>query len=317
VILSAPSTAGDAAGPLAPARLRFAPDRAQPEGIELPVAWLHGVAVEALFPAATPAGESAGFRLWRAEGFVVGAAAVAAEPDLADQARMLYDRLLTAAEGRPLCRVWNYVPDINEHGADGLENYRAFCLGRARAFEAAQGAGFETRLPAASAVGGERGQLSVVFVAAETVSSHVENPEQIPAYRYPAEHGPRPPSFSRASLAHDGVRPWVFISGTAAIKGHATVAPGALDAQIACTLDNLRLVSRACALGDDLGRSSPGRWHRQFKIYLRHAADLPAARAALEGSLLSAGDEVIWLRADICRAALRIEIEATLRGVVR
>lgn len=300
---------GRAAAP----RLHFAPDSSRSAGVELPVPWLLGAARENPFPAAAAAGESAGYRLWLAEGFLVGVIEAAAASDLAAQARELYRRLFLAARGRALCRVWNYVPRINEAGPDGLENYRSFCLGRAQAFEAALGPGFESRLPAASAVGAEPDRLAVAFVAAERAPRHVENPEQVPAYRYPAEHGPRSPSFSRATLAHDGVRPWVFVSGTAAIKGHATVAPDALDAQIACTLDNLRLVSRACALGDDLGRSDGG-WRRHFKVYLRHAPDLPAARAALESALLAPGDDVAWVRADICRAALRIEIEATLHA---
>jgi hypothetical protein len=47
-----------------------------------------------------------------------------------------------------------------------------------------------------------------------------------------------------------GGRRWTFVSGTAAIKGHGTVCAGDLAGQIACTLDNMRLVSRECGLGD-------------------------------------------------------------------
>ena len=103
---------------------------------------------------------------------------------------------------------------------------------------------------------------------------------------------------------------WTFISGTSAIKGHETVAPGALEAQLECTLDNLRLMSRKSGLGDDLGAGRT--LSRRFKVYLRHAVDLAAVRARLERSLFRQQDVVTYLQAEICRAALSIEIEATL-----
>jgi chorismate lyase / 3-hydroxybenzoate synthase len=111
-------------------------------------------------------------------------------------------------------------------------------------------------------------------------------------------------------VVRDGQHTWTFISGTSAIKGHETVAPGALDAQLECTLDNLRLMSRASGLGEDLGAERVKQRH--FKVYLRHPSDLAAARMRLERSLLRPQDVVTYLQADICRAALNIEIEATL-----
>ena len=85
-----------------------------------------------------------------------------------------------------------------------------------------------------------------------------------------------------------------------------------MGAQIDCTLDNLRLISRAAEAGDELGADRG--WTRHFKIYLRTAAELPAVRVHLERELLQPADHVVYLRADICRAELKIEIEATLFG---
>ncbi len=154
-----------------------------------------------------------------------------------------------------------------------------------------------------------------------------ENPEQVPAYEYPEDYGPKSPSFSRAMQVVADGRRWTFVSGTAAIKGHLSMAAGDLAGQIDCTLDNLRLISAACGLGETLGaggatgaedgRVTNGRGvERHFKVYLRHARDLAAARARLEApggrGLFVAGDRVTWLRSDICRAELLIEIEATV-----
>lgn len=286
---------------------------------------LAGTGVEEIFGEMALVGgatKTDGVTLFERAGLVVGYAREAFEPGGVEVgARRLYARVLTACAGRQLYRIWNYVPAINAL-TGGMENYRAFCKGRSVAFEEAFGAGFQRQLPAASAVGSDGETLDVIFVAGASAPRHVENPEQVPAYLYPPEHGPRSPSFSRATVVEEGGQRWVFVSGTAAIKGHQTVAPGSLKEQIDCTLDNLRLVSQASGVGENLGagvvRGTGGgagdKWARHFKIYLRRAQDLETARAALEGKLVFGGDRVTWLRSDICRAELDIEIEATLVG---
>jgi chorismate lyase/3-hydroxybenzoate synthase len=284
--------------------------------IELPC--LGGMAQEEIFDGLRPVGAGDGVGLFARGGLLVGHAREAfVEGTVEDGARNLYERVLAACEGRQLYRIWNYVPRINEHTA-GLEHYRAFCKGRSLAFEAAYGAGFERQLPAASAVGSDGRTLEVIFAAGEAAPRHVENPEQVPAYLYPPEHGPRSPSFSRATVVTEGGLKWVFVSGTAAIKGHATVGVGSLREQIDCTLDNLRLISRASGVGENLGAgggvAGGAVWARHFKIYLRRARDIGEAKALLEGKLVLPGDRVTWLRSDICRAELDIEIEATLRA---
>ncbi|MGC4075211.1 MAG: hypothetical protein QM760_22460 [Nibricoccus sp.] len=57
-------------------------------------------------------------------------------------------------------------------------------------------------------------------------------------------------------MVEEGGRTWVFVSGTASIKGHVTVGVGSLREQIEGTLDNLRLISRASGVGDNLGRNA-------------------------------------------------------------
>ncbi|HEY1111338.1 MAG TPA: hypothetical protein VGE76_21970 [Opitutaceae bacterium] len=294
--------------PLEPLRVSFGGDVKSPVFIQTP--WLAGSRMEDLFDRTTRLPASDGIALYRSEGLLIGHAYepfVAAE--LAARSESLYRRILAAAQGRHLYRVWNYVPQINAE-TGGFENYRAFSAGRAQAFEAVQGCDFPARLPAASAVGCEGSRLDAIFIAGETAPTHFENPEQIPAYQYPPEHGPRSPSFARATVADDGSRRWTFISGTAAIKGHQTIAAGDLAAQLDCTLDNLRLISQATGLGENLAAGRASRRH--FKVYLRHPGDLAAAQARLARDFFRPTDEVTYLHAAICRAALAVEIEATL-----
>jgi len=298
--------------------VQFGTDSVGPGVFKFPIHVLGEGAQELIFSGLQECPPREGFRLFEGDGLLIGAIDEPAGENLSEQGHQLYRRLLQLAEGRRLVRVWNYVPRINEPDATGLENYRAFCRGRSLAFEERLGGGYEGHLPAASAVGGVDGRLAVVFAATRAMPVHTENPEQVPAYEYPAEHGPRAPSFARATRVEEAGRRYVFVSGTAAIKGHATIAPGDLAGQIVCTLDNLRIISRACGLDERLGeplgegsRAGEG-WQRHFKIYLRHAADYPEAARALGAALFKPTDHVTWLQSDICRAALLIEIEATL-----
>lgn len=294
---------------LPPLRIAFGVEGVFDAG--LPV--LAGEAVENLFGAARPAGRVGALALFEAGDWLLGAATVPLTAGLEDAAHRLYDSIFSATRGRHLARIWNYVPAINATGPDGMENYRLFCRGRSLAFEQHYGSGFKARLPSASAVGRKPGALTVAFAASSAAPRHVENPLQVAAYDYPGEYGPRPPSFARATVVPDPEHTTVFISGTAAIRGHATIAPQSTREQLECTLENLRAISQACGLG--VGLDEGGGSTRHFKVYVRHAADQPLVAALLDDKLLTDTDRVSYLQADICRASLLVEIEATIFGV--
>ena len=296
---------------LPPLKIALGPDQTDVFNAGLPV--LAGEPVEDFFSAARPAGRAGSLALFQLDDWLLGAATVPLAPGLEATTHRLYLDILQAARDRHLARIWNYVPAINGPGTADLENYHSFCRGRSRAFEQYFGAGFKTLLPSASAVGSKSGTLTVAFAASATRPRHIENPLQMPAYEYPCEHGPRAPSFARATVVPGPGHAAVFISGTAAIRGHGTVAPHNIRAQLACTVENLREISGACGLGPGLNHG--GNSSRHFKIYVRHAADQPLVAAALEESLLHRQDRVSYLQADICRSALLVEIEATLLGV--
>lgn len=274
---------------------------------------LAGDGMENLFGASQPAGRIRTLSLLRAGDWLLGGTTVPVISTLEEATRQVYADIFRATWGSHLARIWNYVPGINETGPDGIENYRAFCRGRSLAFEQDHGTSFNALLPSASAVGCQSAALTVVFAACTGKPRHVENPLQVPAYDYPGEHGPRAPSFARATVVPGPEHATVFISGTAAIRGHATLASDSTPLQLDCTLENLSAIGAACGIGTDLaaGRASA----RHFKVYLRHPAEQPAVAVVLAERLLQDTDQVIYLKADICRAALRIEIEATLFGV--
>jgi len=294
-----------------PLRIAFGRDPAA--FLDAGVTVLGGDEVDDLFAAAQPSGRSSSLALFRMEDWLLGAGTVPAASGLEQATQRLFQNLFKTTRGFHVARIWSYVPAINEPGPSGLENYRAFCRGRSLAFEQRHGPEFKLRVPAASAVGCASPRLTVAFAACQAEPRHVENPLQMPACDYPREYGPRSPSFTRATIVPGDREAAVFVSGTAAIRGHATVAPDELAGQLECTLENLHEISRACGLGPRLDQG--GQSSRRFKVYLRRAADQPLVAATLGERFFGPGDRVSYLRADICRKPLLVEIEATLFGV--
>jgi chorismate lyase/3-hydroxybenzoate synthase len=204
-----------------------------------------------------------------------------------------------------LLRVWNHLDAINA-GAGDAERYRQFCSGRAAGFGRATPGGY----PAASAIGVPYGQgmLQVYALAARLPGTAVENPRQWSAWRYPRQYGPTAPSFVRAMRA-PSLRPQLYISGTAAVVGHASHHPGDVVAQLTETLTNLDSLLVAAGSRAPLGR---GRGDLG-KVYLRDPRHAAAVRELLE-QRLGRDLPLLLLHGEVCRAELLIEIDGIHGG---
>ncbi len=203
-------------------------------------------------------------------------------------------------------RFWNYIADINGHSF-GLERYRQFNLGRQDAF-LAHGREVAGKVPAACALGSAHGPLTVAFLAGRVAPLSIENPRQTSAYDYPQQYGPRSPTFSRACLVHLGNEEVLFISGTASVVGHATLHPADVVAQTRETMTNISAVlAEANRLSSQPGFDLAG---LNYKVYIRHPADLAQIRAEL-AHCVGDSPKAVYLQADICRQDLLLEIEAT------
>lgn len=224
---------------------------------------------------------------------------------------------LEAAGVPHLLRLWNYLPDINREQS-GLERYRQFNLGRQQAFLNARRDAF-AGAPAACALGTGRGPLRIRFLAGQVPAVPLENPRQVPAWRYPAEFGPRTPSFSRAVLVPSAPgRVSLLVSGTASIVGSASVHAGDVPRQVEETLRNLQAVVEA-AHARCSARFSVA--DMTCTVYVRHAADAALVRQCIEagiGADALAARRAVYLQADICRSDLLLEIEghATADGAL-
>ncbi|MGH8225025.1 MAG: pteridine-dependent deoxygenase [Gammaproteobacteria bacterium] len=247
-----------------------------------------------------------------APGIVMLAATLPDAEDPGPGAEELYRELFAAIEGLGcphLLRVWQYLPRITE--ARGEEDrYRVYCAGRRRAFMAAGRS--DATLPAACLLGDAADRILLYALAADTPGRQIENPRQQSAFRYPERYGRLPPSFSRALAVHrPGGEEQLYISGTASITGHASRHQTTL-AQLEETLANLEALvgNWRGAGGDALAAIAP------MKVYLRHADDIAAVRSTLEARLPE-GHPVAYLRADVCRPELRIEIEGMVQATAR
>lgn len=214
-------------------------------------------------------------------------------------------RLTRRAGVTQLIRAWNYFPNINGDQAD-LERYRRFCLGR---YEALADAGFSLAedLPAASAVGSRHGDLWIIFLAGNGAARQVENPLQTSAFRYPPTYGPRSPSFCRAKRFVYGQEDYLFVSGTASIRGHETVYPGDPIGQCATTVDNLRALLAQAGADNPHQLGTEATW----KVYIRNTDDFRAIKAFLDQAL-DPTSHILYLCGDICRKALLVEIEGVI-----
>ena len=225
-----------------------------------------------------------------------------------------YDRLLARlaeSEHPHLLRMWNVVPRINEavgeSDADGVsfDRYMAFCRARSLAFERHHGPRFARGLSAASAVGAADGPGVVYFLSCRREGERLENPRQLEAWRYPPRYGPRSPSFARATRPPAPFHREVLVSGTASIVGAESVHAGDTRAQVVETLRNLTAVAEAASLP-----AGAGRW--LLKAYVRHPEEVEVVREQVVAAF-GASTPLLFLRADICRADLSVEIEGVVR----
>jgi len=222
-----------------------------------------------------------------------------------EQAYQSIFALLAALDYASLLRVWNYFPAINEETGE-IERYRQFNIGRQEAF-LAQGRSLISNVPAACALGTAAGNFNIAFLATRTSVRGIENPRQVSAFHYPDQYGPRSPTFARAGLTNLG-KNLLFVSGTASIVGHQTRHEGNVAAQTRECLENI-----AAVVGEAnrvAGQDHFALEDLVYKVYIRHPESLALVRqemATFFGGPVSA----VFLQADVCRADLLVEIEAS------
>ena len=195
-------------------------------------------------------------------------------------------------------RLWNHIPGIHEPmGDDGLDRYMVFNAGRYEALSEWFGGdqAFDTRVASASGVGHQGQDLVIHCLASDRPGRAVDNPRQTAPYRYSRKYGPLPPCFARATRIENGGEPLVLVGGTASIVGEESVHLGNLVRQTEETLVNLATLA-------------PLTGYRELRVYYPDPERLDELRDLLDGAFPRA-ERIEWVRADLCRSELLVEIE--------
>lgn len=240
------------------------------------------------------------------------------EPDaLAARVRRLYMRIADtlASQRRHPVRFWNFVPNLHKPSGDGVDRYMVFNRGRFAACEQWHGSArdFDHALAAASGVGIVGPDLAVHCLAADSPGRPVENPRQVPAYKYSKRYGPSPPCFARATRVTRQIDEawWLLVAGTASIRGEDTAFVGDLEGQTTETFANLDALLEAAEAAH--AASQPGGAHRaarfaSLRVYVVRERDMPAVRDLVAARYPDV-DAVEYLQADLCRDDLLVEVE--------
>jgi chorismate lyase / 3-hydroxybenzoate synthase len=252
-------------------------------------------------------GSSDGASYSQAEGLIFAACATDEVQDAEAQRRLVhqaYSKLLKLIHARGhthIVRMWNYLANINLGEGDS-ERYRQFCAGRQAAFDDCEYEG--EMYPSACALGHRESRTIVYLLASTAPVAHVENPNQLAAYRYPRQYGPASPSFARATLANWQTDRQLYVSGTASIVGHQTRCVGDLRGQLRTTFENFDVLLARSAL---VAETSSEIRMALLKVYVRNVKDYGAVLVAV--SERYPGVPAVYLHADICRSDLLVEID--------
>lgn len=208
-------------------------------------------------------------------------------------------------EAGDIVRQWNYIERITDW--DGpRQHYQMFNNARSAFYACSD---WVNGYPAATGIGTDFGGVLIDFDAVRFCDpscsvTPIDNRLQIAAHAYSEnvlkEAGAvkATPKFERAKSLDSCDGRMLYISGTAAIRGEDSLTDVGVERQYEITMENIReLVSDA-----DL---------EILRVYLKHVEDYDVIRTRMErecqGSLVS------FMRSDVCRSELLIEIEGIAR----
>ena len=220
----------------------------------------------------------------------------------------IHDFLRDETSASPV-RFWNYIPRIHAPMDADQSRYMIFNAGRLAAMERIHGgrAQAERRVATATGVGHPGRDLLVYCLAIPGGGRPIENPRQIPAYRYSSRHGPVPPCFSRATAITHGEALLILVGGTAAVRGEDSTHPTDLVGQLEetfCNLDHLLDAARS----EHPAPHDAAPKFRSLRAYVVRPGDQAAVRERIAERFPSL-EAIEIVPADVCRPELLVEIE--------
>lgn len=220
-----------------------------------------------------------------------------------------------------IIRQWNYIEKITmsvENNHSTSQHYQIFNDVRSKFY---QQANFSNGYPAATGIGMDFGGIIIDIIAAkfgdESSAVAIKSPVQLDAYTYSKEvlsennsmkdFCRTTPKFERAKILMTPENKWIFISGTAAIVGQASIIQRSVEHQTEMTIQNiLRLISIENLQKHGI-RTSVKASINYIRVYVKYRKDIEQVKAIC----LKYFPEIpiSFVVADICRPELLVEIE--------
>jgi enamine deaminase RidA (YjgF/YER057c/UK114 family) len=221
-----------------------------------------------------------------------------------------------------IVRQWNYIEQIT-HLKGGNQNYQNFNDARSHFYQKTK---WSEGFPAATGIGISFGGVIIDLDAIYTNGSGIKiiplnNTLQVPAHGYshsvligPGEGAGiqlTTPKFERAKVVLFDKEGVIYISGTAAIRGEMSLMDKGIEEQTRITLENIEhLISPETLAGSGAGPFGKIEI-TSLRIYLKEESFFKPCKRIVDDKY--AGVPAVYLKADICREELLVEIEGLAR----
>ncbi|MEG1585571.1 MAG: hypothetical protein RR346_01710 [Bacteroidales bacterium] len=220
---------------------------------------------------------------------------------------------------RDIVRQWNYIENITGF-KDGIQNYQA--LNDARSVFYGNTEWSEGGYPAATGIGMEYGGIIVELIAIQAKNNYtniypIDNPRQIAAHSYSQDvllgkedrilKEKSTPKFERAKAVSTPTGYTCFISGTAAIRGELSLEEMDGAQQTELTIEN---IEHLISINNIRKTGMPATNHGKLdtiRVYIKDPKDYPEIHRKVESYWPSV--PALYVKADICRTELLVEIE--------
>ena len=217
-----------------------------------------------------------------------------------------------------IIRQWNYIEQIVKT-ADGHQNYQDFNESRTRFYNKTT---WENSYPAATGVGTSCAGVMVDMEALHSIGPDLKiiplnNSLQVPAHAYSSTvlsgdendntSQKTTPKFERAKLILSSKNGFIYISGTAAIRGESSLENTGIEEQIRITIENIEhLISKDTLAGTGI-KSIDDAVLFSLRIYLKDEMFFDQAKKIINEKYN--GLPAVFLKGDVCREELLVEIE--------
>lgn len=218
-----------------------------------------------------------------------------------------------------LVRQWNYIPNILKNTKENnllYQNYQLFNEIRHYYYDSNKSGIY----PAATGIGMDFGAMTIDFFAVKendtTVVAELNNPNQTNAFTYGQDvlvgsvfngnNTKKTPLFERAKYLGSSDNALVFISGTASIVGEKTLGMDNALEQTTITINNISDLTSKENL-KSIGVTMHKKNYTYLRAYIKREEDMNTVMKICKEHY---GDiPVLYIKADICRDELLVEIE--------